>query len=103
MILFDDVAAGDVGLGSILGSELFDVHATLATLDLLLQNVNPEVIPLPEFPMSLIEENLDEPRTRGVASDAIAAWDATGQVPRGMQKLFQGCGKGCVGPGTGCG
>jgi nitrogen fixation protein NifB len=38
----------------------------------------------------------------GVASDAIAAWDATGQVPRGMQKLFQGCGKGCVGPGTGC-
>jgi len=39
----------------------------------------------------------------GVASDAIAAWNATGQVPRGMQKLFQGCGKGCVGPGTGCG
>ena len=38
----------------------------------------------------------------GVASDAIAAWSATGQVPRGMQKLFQGCGKGCVGPGTGC-
>jgi nitrogen fixation protein NifB len=38
----------------------------------------------------------------GVASDAIAAWNATGQVPRGMQKLFQGCGKGCVGPGTGC-
>ena len=39
----------------------------------------------------------------GVASDAIAAWNATGHVPRGMQKLFQGCGKGCVGPGTGCG
>jgi nitrogen fixation protein NifB len=39
----------------------------------------------------------------GVASDAIGAWNATGQVPRGMQKLFQGCGKGCVGPGTGCG
>jgi nitrogen fixation protein NifB len=39
----------------------------------------------------------------GVASDAIAAWNATGQVPRGMQKLFQGCGKGCAGPGTGCG
>jgi nitrogen fixation protein NifB len=39
----------------------------------------------------------------GVASDAIAAWNATGQVPRGMQKLFQGCGRGCVGPGTGCG
>ena len=39
----------------------------------------------------------------GVASDAIAAWSATGQVPRGMQKLFQGCGKGCAGPGTGCG
>jgi nitrogen fixation protein NifB len=39
----------------------------------------------------------------GVASDAIAAWNATGQVPRGMQKLFQGCGRGCAGPGTGCG
>jgi nitrogen fixation protein NifB len=38
----------------------------------------------------------------GVASDAMRAWNATGQVPRGMQKLFQGCGKGCVGPGTGC-
>jgi nitrogen fixation protein NifB len=38
----------------------------------------------------------------GVASDAMGAWNATGQVPRGMQKLFQGCGKGCVGPGTGC-
>ena len=39
----------------------------------------------------------------GLASDAIAAWNATGQVPRGMQKLFQGCGSGCAGPGTGCG
>jgi nitrogen fixation protein NifB len=39
----------------------------------------------------------------GLASDAIAAWGATGQVPRGMQKLFQGCGRGCAGPGTGCG
>jgi nitrogen fixation protein NifB len=39
----------------------------------------------------------------GVASDAIAAWSATGQVPRGMRKLFQGCGSGCAGPGTGCG
>ena len=39
----------------------------------------------------------------GVASDAIAAWNATGQVPRGMRKLFQGCGSGCEGPGTGCG
>jgi nitrogen fixation protein NifB len=39
----------------------------------------------------------------GVASDAIAAWSATGQVPRGMQKLFKGCGQGCAGPGTGCG
>jgi len=39
----------------------------------------------------------------GVASDAIAAWSSTGQVPRGMQKLFQGCGSGCAGPGTGCG
>lgn len=38
----------------------------------------------------------------GVASDAIVAWNATGQVPRGMQKLFQGCG-GCSGTGTGCG
>jgi nitrogen fixation protein NifB len=39
----------------------------------------------------------------GVASDAIAAWNATGQVPRAMQKLFQGCDRGCAGPGTGCG
>jgi nitrogen fixation protein NifB len=39
----------------------------------------------------------------GLAADAIGAWHATGQVPRGMQKLFQGCGKGCAGPGTGCG
>jgi nitrogen fixation protein NifB len=39
----------------------------------------------------------------GMASDAMAAWSATGQVPRAMQKLFQGCGKGCAGPGTGCG
>ena len=38
----------------------------------------------------------------GVASDAIEAWSATGQVPRGMQRLFQGCGRGCAGPGTGC-
>ncbi|MGA2118916.1 MAG: NifB/NifX family molybdenum-iron cluster-binding protein, partial [Bryobacteraceae bacterium] len=38
----------------------------------------------------------------GVASDAIVAWNRTGQVPRGMQKLFQGCG-GCSGTGTGCG
>jgi len=39
----------------------------------------------------------------GVASDAMAAWSVTGHVPRTMQKLFQGCGKGCAGPGTGCG
>jgi nitrogen fixation protein NifB len=39
----------------------------------------------------------------GLASDAISAWSVTGQVPRGMQKLFQGCGKGCAGPGNGCG
>ena len=39
----------------------------------------------------------------GLASDAIGAWNATGQVPRSMQKLFKGCGKGCAGPGTGCG
>jgi nitrogen fixation protein NifB len=39
----------------------------------------------------------------GVATDAMAAWSATGQVPRGMQKLFKGCGTGCAGPGTGCG
>jgi nitrogen fixation protein NifB len=39
----------------------------------------------------------------GLAADAISAWNATGQVPRGMQKLFQGCGRGCAGPGTGCG
>jgi nitrogen fixation protein NifB len=39
----------------------------------------------------------------GVASDAIAAWNSSGQVPRGMQKLFQGCGRGCAGPGNGCG
>ena len=39
----------------------------------------------------------------GLAADAIGAWNATGQVPRGMQKLFQGCGRGCAGPGTGCG
>jgi nitrogen fixation protein NifB len=38
----------------------------------------------------------------GVATDAISAWNTTGQVPRTMQKLFQGCG-GCSGPGTGCG
>jgi nitrogen fixation protein NifB len=38
----------------------------------------------------------------GVASDAIVAWNRTGQLPRGMQKLFQGCG-GCSGTGTGCG
>ena len=39
----------------------------------------------------------------GLASDAIAAWSASGEVPRGMRKLFQGCGRGCAGPGTGCG
>jgi nitrogen fixation protein NifB len=39
----------------------------------------------------------------GLAADAIAAWNSTGQLPRGMQRLFQGCGKGCAGPGTGCG
>jgi nitrogen fixation protein NifB len=39
----------------------------------------------------------------GLAADAIGAWNTTGQVPRGMQKLFQGCGKGCAGSGTGCG
>jgi nitrogen fixation protein NifB len=39
----------------------------------------------------------------GVAADAIAAWSSTGQVPRGMQRLFQGCGRGGAGSGTGCG
>ena len=39
----------------------------------------------------------------GVASDAIAAWNVTGQVPRTMQKLLQSCDRGCAGPGTGCG
>jgi nitrogen fixation protein NifB len=38
----------------------------------------------------------------GLAADAIASWNATGQVPRAMQKLFQGCGRGCSGPGSGC-
>jgi nitrogen fixation protein NifB len=39
----------------------------------------------------------------GLATDAITGWHRTGQLPRGMQRLFQGCGKGCAGPGTGCG
>ena len=39
----------------------------------------------------------------GLAADAITGWNRTGQLPRGMQRLFQGCGKGCAGPGTGCG
>jgi nitrogen fixation protein NifB len=40
----------------------------------------------------------------GLAADAIAGWSSTGQVPRGMQKLFQGCNSGgCTGSGTGCG
>ena len=39
----------------------------------------------------------------GLAADAITAWNRTGQLPRGMQRLFQGCGTGCAGPGTGCG
>jgi nitrogen fixation protein NifB len=39
----------------------------------------------------------------GLAADAIMGWSRTGQLPRGMQRLFQGCGKGCAGPGTGCG
>jgi nitrogen fixation protein NifB len=39
----------------------------------------------------------------GLAADAITGWHRTGQLPRGMQRLFQGCGKGCAGPGTGCG
>lgn len=39
----------------------------------------------------------------GLAADAISAWSATGQTPRSMQRLFQGCGKGCAGSGTGCG
>ena len=39
----------------------------------------------------------------GLAADAITGWSRTGQLPRGMQRLFQGCGKGCAGPGTGCG
>jgi nitrogen fixation protein NifB len=50
----------------------------------------------------LEEEGIRVIEAVGVASDAIAAWNATGQVPRGMQKLFRGCG-GCPGPGTGCG
>src|ERR1035438_8511439 len=72
MILLNDIAAGDVGLGSVLGSELFDVHAALATLDLLLQNVNPDVIALPEFPTSLIAEDLYQPGSGRVTADAIA-------------------------------
>jgi nitrogen fixation protein NifB len=39
----------------------------------------------------------------GLAADAIQAWSATGELPRGMQRLFQGCGRGCAGPGGGCG
>ena len=39
----------------------------------------------------------------GLAADAITGLNRTGQLPRGMQRLFQGCGKGCAGPGTGCG
>jgi nitrogen fixation protein NifB len=38
----------------------------------------------------------------GLAAEAISVWSATGQAPRGMQKLFQGCGRGCSGSGQGC-
>jgi len=38
----------------------------------------------------------------GLAADAIGAWSATGQVPRAMQKLFQGCSRGCSSTGPGC-
>jgi nitrogen fixation protein NifB len=39
----------------------------------------------------------------GLATDAIQSWSRTGAVPRGMQRLFQGCARGCAGPGSGCG
>jgi nitrogen fixation protein NifB len=39
----------------------------------------------------------------GLASDAMRAWSRSGELPRGMQRLFQGCKSGCAGPGTGCG
>jgi nitrogen fixation protein NifB len=39
----------------------------------------------------------------GLAEEAINAWSRTGELPRGMKRLFQGCSKGCAGPGTGCG
>jgi nitrogen fixation protein NifB len=57
-----------------------------------------------QTPRRILEQNgVRVVEAVGLASDAIAAWSATGQVPRGMQKLFQGCGRGCAGPGTGCG
>ena len=38
----------------------------------------------------------------GLANEAVDAWGRTGELPRGMQRLFQGCGRGCSGPGGGC-
>jgi nitrogen fixation protein NifB len=39
----------------------------------------------------------------GLAADAVDTYVRTGGLPRSMKPVFQGCGRGCAGSGTGCG
>src|SRR6266571_3676273 len=72
MILFDNVAPRDVGFGAVLWSELFNVHAVFAALNLFFKNVNPEVMVLGQFPTRVIEENLDQSGSCRVSADLVA-------------------------------
>jgi nitrogen fixation protein NifB len=55
-------------------------------------------------PRRILErQNLRVVEAVGLASEAIGSWSRTGELPRGMKRMFQGCAKGCAGSGTGCG
>ena len=72
MILFEDVAAGDVRLGIVLRPQLRDVHPILAPLDLLHQHVDTRVMLLAQHPARTSGKHFDKPGSGRVMTHSVA-------------------------------
>src|SRR6185436_16079458 len=75
MVAFEDVAAGNIRLGVVLGTELGDVHAVLAALDFFYEHVDAEVVPCRQWHVAPGQEELDEPRAGRVAAHLVAQFE----------------------------
>jgi len=71
MIAFEQVSAGDGGLGRVGWVERGDIHAVFASLDLFHQYIDPLIVALAQPAIGPANEYLHEPGARGVMAHLI--------------------------------